>query len=195
MLSTIKGNNYEILPDDERFPVKMNKKKTDAALAKLSKAMKTVNETLMDLYNSNPDLYYILRDSVLDGSCIRTEDDGYIWSLKYAAEEIDALAERWQTANDEIPKVEDIQTVEDFGYKPDHPGSKFYEKPISFEGDTEITDELVFDAAGAIRRERTILWENTSYGRSSKKITYRALPISKKLAKAINNTRKLSKGE
>ena len=53
----------------------------------------------------------------------------------------------------------------------------------------EIIEEILL-LDEPVRRLRTTLWEKTSYGKSSKSIRYKKLPIGKKLAKAIENTKK-----
>ena len=58
---------------------------------------------------------------------------------------------------------------------------------VNFE--KEITEEVVIvDGKKLIRRRRTTLWEITPGRKSSKSITYKKLPMTKKLQRAAENT-------
>ena len=65
----------------------------------------------------------------------------------------------------------------------------FYEKTLEDSGEQEVVEEILVTSSGDyLRRKRTIIWDNTTYGRSSKSIKYKNLSIGKKLYKTIQNT-------
>ena len=64
-----------------------------------------------------------------------------------------------------------------------------FERTINDSGEKEITEEVVIiDGKKLIRRRRTTLWEITPGRKSSKSITYKKLPMTKKLQRAAENT-------
>lgn len=65
-----------------------------------------------------------------------------------------------------------------------------WEKEIETEDLKEITEEIIITEKETLHRMRTLIWEKIENGKKSKSITYRKLPISKKLQKVIDNTMK-----
>lgn len=194
MKSRVKGRNYEILEsDNEIYPTILNKKATDKKLAQLSAAMKTIQKILKDSYDSDDYSFYrFVSENIFDSADINC-DDGRIWHLNRAIEAIKEIQETLATHNDEIKPPEYRQTLSDLGFKKD-PWSLFrrdglWEKEIEKEELKEITEEILITETETIHRMRTLIWEKIDdHGKRSKSITYRKLPISKKLQKVIDNT-------
>ena len=83
MLVNHNSRNYNVLPGDSRYPVKLNKKETDEALGKLILAIRSINETMEKLYRENSDLYSLIKDEVFASSSFDFTD-GRNWRLKDA---------------------------------------------------------------------------------------------------------------
>ena len=64
MLSRKEGRNYVILRQGEKFPSKVNKKRTDTKLEKLQSALKTIKNELQDAYDNDPELYHLVQEEV-----------------------------------------------------------------------------------------------------------------------------------
>lgn len=192
MDSKIEGKNYIVLTDGDKFPVKLNVTKTDKSLARIEKALSSVKEEIMNLYETNYDLYRLLDDEVFDWP-VSGFDDGKCSNLDSLIYQLHQLQSRLHTQNDSIPPVEDLITLDDFGYSNEYHHAKIWEKKIEDNDEREVVDEIqLLDPP--LRRIRTIEWEKTEHGKSSKKITYKKLSIGKKLLKAAENT-KSKKGD
>ena len=195
MKTRVKGRNYEILEsDNEIYPTILNKKATDKKLAQLSAAMETIQKILKDSYDEEDYSFYrFVRENVFDASNIDC-DDGRIWRLDQAVEAIKEIQETLATHNDEIKPPEYRQTLSDLGFKKE-PWSMFrrdglWEKEIETEDLKEITEEIIITEKETLHRMRTLIWEKIENGKKSKSITYRKLPISKKLQKVIHKKMK-----
>lgn len=194
MKSRVKGRNYEILEsDNEIYPTILNKKATDKKLAQLSAAMETIQKMLKDSYDAEDYSFYrFITENIFESANIDC-DDGRIWRLDQAVEAIKEIQETLATHNDEINPPEYRQTLSDLGFKKD-PWSLFrrdglWEKEIEKEELKEITEEIIITEKETIHRMRTLIWEKTGdCSKKSKSITYRKLPISKKLQKVIDNS-------
>ena len=191
MLINEKGNNYIIADDEGRNQTKLNKKKTDAAVKKLGDAFSAISQTMQKLYDEDTELYYFILSRINDSLDF---DEGKSWKLNDILFDLRATDAALKTQRDEIPEPENIMTLEDYGFKADRVDIRrgdttVYEKRISDDDDTEVVEEIVVFKDGAIRRLRTIEWEKTDYGKSSKKIKYKQLNLNKKLEKAIENSR------
>ena len=118
MLVNHNSRNYNVLPGDSRYPVKLNKKETDEALGKLILAIRSINETMEKLYRENSDLYSLIKDEVFASSSFDFTD-GRNWRLKDAENNLSELINYMTSAQDEIPKEEDVLILEDLGFKGD----------------------------------------------------------------------------
>lgn len=201
MLSRTEGRNYVILRQGEKFPSKVNKKRTDTKLGKLQSALKTIKDELQDAYDNDPELYHLVREEVFS-RCECSYRELYDGSIGWIEDAIYSISELKEdlTENDEIPKEEDMVTLRDLGYtkaslsKPDF---EFWEKILEDTEEKEVTEEIVYSSrppakglgAEPVRRIRTTLWEKMAYGKASTSITYKKLRIGKKLMVAIENTR------
>lgn len=201
MLSRKEGRNYAILRQGEKFPSKVNKKRTDAKLKKLQSALKTIKDELQDAYDNDPELYHLMQEEVFSRcECSYRElYDGSIGWIEDAIYSISELKENL-AEDDEIPKEEDVVTLRDLGYTKaslSSPGLEFWEKILEDTEEKEVTEEIVYSSlppakelgAEPVRRIRTTLWEKMAYGKASTSITYKKLRIGKRLMRAIENTR------
>lgn len=192
MKSKIYGKSYEILVhDDDKYSIKVNRKKTDKALAELSAALEKINAVLKSVHTEKDmDLYRLLSDEVFD-SFSQECSEGAIWELQNAVDTIKEFQNILASHDDEIPLPEDSETLRDLGYRyvyPRYGKEKVWEKVIADTDERTETEEIIPDPDNPIRRRQTILWEKHDCGRRSVSVKYRKLPVSKKLRMAIQNT-------
>ena len=183
MKSKIRGRNYIILYDGEKYYSKVNKAKLDRSLKRVIDALEVLNseleyrndvsELIMDkvFYDYSYDDYSYRRNKIRN-------------ALEYAQE----LKEQLETHDDEIPEPEEVTLLDDIGFR-HRPFDKkgYWTKLIEDTEDREVIEELWLSEK-TIRRKRIIDYEKTEYGRSSTNIEYKILPISKRLMRVIKNT-------
>lgn len=201
MLSRTEGRNYVILRQGEKFPSKVNKKRTDTKLKKLQSALKAIKDELQDAYDNDPELYHLVQEEVFS-RCECSYRELYDGSIGWVEDAIYSISELKEdlAGDDEIPKEEDMVTLRDFGYTKSslsNPDIEFWEKILEDTEEKEVTEEIVYSSrpsakepsTGPVRRIRTTMWEKMAYGKASTSITYKKLRIGKKLMKTIENTR------
>jgi len=184
--ATVKGYNYLIQTDNDRRTIKINKKRTDRTLKRISDSLKIIRQEVKNAYDHDPSLYYLL-DYIFDDTRIEVRD-GECLFLENALEDITKLQDVIETHDDVILATGENETLLDLGYKYNAAYNKIYEKTIEDAEEREIVDEIMITEEGPLRRLRTIEWEVSEYSRSSKSIKYRKLPIGKKLKRAIENS-------
>ena len=184
--ATVKGYNYLIQTDNDRHTIKINKKRTDRTLKRISDSLKIIRQEVKNAYDHDPSLYYLL-DYIFDDTRIEVRDGECIF-LESALEDITKLQDVIETHDDVILATGENETLLDLGYKYNAAYNKIYEKTIEDAEEREIVDEIMITEEGPLRRLRTIEWEVSEYSRSSKSIKYRKLPIGKKLKRAIENS-------
>lgn len=188
MRCRVNGRNYVILPDGEKFPVKFNKKKMDAVLERLEKALSSVSELMGELYDNDYDAFNLIASDVFYDACFKV-NDGHIVEIEDALYSLNQFKDKLQSSDDDIPDYSDLVTLDDLGYVIDDPRVVLWRKELSSSAERDVCEEIFQDENGSyVRRERTIDWETTEYGRSSKSIVYRKLSIGKKLMKVIENS-------
>lgn len=189
MLSRKEGRSYSALLDGERFPSRMNRKRTDAAVKKIESALKTLRDELKKAYEDDYGTYMMLSSEVFDrssyqrGSC----SDGRCPAVDDMLYGIENVREILEGEDDEFPTYEETVTLRDIGFRDSYSRNGFWEKVLEDDGEKEVVEEIQ-NYESPLRRIRTTVWEKTDYGRKSKSITYRKLPIGKKLRKTIENT-------
>ena len=188
------ARDYIVLKDDERFPVKVNRKKTDRAILQLVQNFVSVSHLLKKLYNDDYEIYKLVED-VLEDSGISI-DEGRLWHVDYSVENLNDLLDVLKSHDDDVkPKVE-IETLEDLGFRSfaDFGGRYLYEKVVEDSYDAEVSEEVVEVKDGVLwHRQRTTVWkpyDRNSGGRESDKILYKRLRMTKKLEKAYWNSKK-----
>lgn len=187
MRSRVKGYNYIFKIDDDYYPERANKKQTDKSLKKIAAAIQTINDEIAAVYENDYGLYKLIDEYVISETRMEC-DDGRCRQLEYALDSLKELQETLATHDDEITMTEESETLSAFGYKCLFSDDRFYEKIIEDSNEREVVDEIQFHGEKPVRRERTIVWKKVDGGRQSETITYKKLPISKKLMKAIYNS-------
>ena len=190
MQSKVIGRNYLILPDGERIPIKINKNRTDKILSRMQNGLQTFNECVQELYQSNDyELYNFLTKEAFDSACLNFYD-GKCWNLTYLEQELEKIGEELLSNDDNIKTAEEAVILEDLGYRDAMWGrtDNWWEKVLEDTEEREVVEEIR-GGEEAVRRLRTTIWEKTDYGRHSKKILYKTLPIGKKLSRALENSR------
>ena len=195
MKTRVEKNNYLILTDYAKYPIKVNKTKTDKSLSKLENILNALQNELNIIYKHNINLYRIL-DDYLDQSgfnIYEIDDNININQLIELSGHIKKLKEKLTTTDDDINIDECIYLI-DLGYYKEYHDCKPYifTKVLEETDEYQKVDEIVIDNK-ILRRIRTIYWEKTEYGKRSTKITYRKTSIGKKLMQAILNTKKTLK--
>ena len=192
--SKIDGHNYIYQIDDEdnidRGVQRINKNKTDASLRRLRNAITAICDELEKVYKGNYNLYSLIDEEDIFCGNLQLED-GDIHMLRAARNRIAELETMLHTQNDDLDYVppKEMITLSDLGYKAVMNRTPFYEKTLEDSDEQEVVEEILVTSSGDyLRRKRTIIWDNTTYGRSSKSIKYKNLSIGKKLYKTIQNT-------
>lgn len=193
MKTRVEKNNYLILTDYAKYPIKVNKTKTDKSLSKLERILNALQNELNIIYKHNINLYRIL-DDYLDQSgfnIYEIDDNININQLVELSGHIKKLKEKL-TTDDDINIDECIYLIDLGYYKEYHNKPYIFTKVLEETDEYQKVDEIVIDNK-ILRRIRTIYWEKTEYGKRSTKITYRKTSIGKKLMQAILNTKKTLK--
>lgn len=191
MKSKMEGHSYVILQDGERFPVKLNRKRTDKSLLELKTSLEKVRVLMKELYASDYDLYSFLRDSVLRGSRFDFDegDSSFLDSLLY---DITSVHEYILTHTDEIKSREELESLEDLGYRRrlgfSDPGAPLYEKILEDTDEKEIVEEIIEVKGKVFRHVVTTYWKKTDFGRASCKIFNKRIGVPKRLVKAYRNS-------
>lgn len=190
MSKKLKGK-YRIITDDDRFPIELNMKRTDETLSEMKVVLAKFNLLLKKTHEEDPDLYGVIVRQVFPYSGIDV-DDGSALVLKYLEDSVGDLIRFLKTHDDDVKKRDELETLEDIGYKRPIETSNIdvWEKMIEDCDDREVVDELLFNNTSkkVFHRLRTIEWERTHCGKSSRSISYSDLPIGKDLRRVIKNT-------
>jgi|GEM_PF-3333669 len=185
MKSRTEGRNY-IIQYDEEFPTKINKNKADRSLGRITNALNSLNCELQALYDDNYELYYLITSAFSSNSLDCS--DGNCHRLKSLQRDISELQNFLSSHNDEIVPASELTTLSDMGYEKQFGSYDYWEKPVSDDGIVEIIEEIhIRDIP--LRRLRKTEWEDDPHGRHSKSITYKKLPVGKRLMKVIENTK------
>lgn len=189
MKSKIEGRNYVVLYDDDRFPVKINKKRLDSSLINLNISLKKIQLLMKELYQTDYDAYAFIRNNVFDYQHFDF-DEGSSFLLDNAIDTISSLHEWLLTNHDEILPREEVETLEDLGYQWFGGGFAhiMYEKILEDTDEKEVVEEIQEVDGKMLRRIRTTLWEKTHYGKSSLSINYKKIGNTKRLVKAFLNS-------
>ena len=167
-------------------PVRINKKETDAALKKMNHALTDLIDVFRDAYEHNVDLYDILKESFFDFDI----SEGKSWRFDYAKRTCDEMIQSLSENDDDIKDELYYTTLKDLGFKQDYAEKYFWEKILEDTKEKEVVEEVLF-LDKPVYRKRTIIWEKTNYGRSSKDIIYEDMKINKKMKMIIENTKRI----
>ena len=190
MKSRKEGYSYIILQDGEKYPIKVNRKRTEKALRDLNKYTVGILKLMSDLYKKDNDLYYFIKDTVVSSySFDFSEGDNYI--LREIRDSSEDLLNQLLENQDDIPAVENLTTLADLGFRESFFGGhnedlKMWEKVLIDTDEMEVQEEVILYKTGEMkRRKRKILWDKVDYGKSSRSIKYTPLKMTKKLENAL----------
>lgn len=187
--SKIEKRDYCILKDGERFPIRLNKKKTDHIISSLIHKFGSLENVLEDIQREDSDIGNFVLNTVLRSlynMSYYSDAQDFQYQIQNVLKDLVDLQEFLKTHDDEIKPEEEVVLLSDLGYKKDYVG-KLWGKILEDTDEKEVTEEILLYEK-PLRRIRTIIWEKTDYGKSSKSIRYKKMPIGKKLEKAIENT-------
>lgn len=187
--SRVDGRNYLVLPEGERFPLKLNRKRLDKALFGIEVSFKKIQALMKELYEQDYDSYVFIRDYVFGYGRFEF-DEGSSFHLDDVVDTVVSVHGSLLSRMDEIRPVEEVEMLEDLGYKYYGGGLAhvMYEKVLEDTDEKEVVEEIQQVEGKMVRRIRTTLWEKTSYGKSSRSITYRKIGNTKRLVRAFLNS-------
>ena len=196
MKSRIENHNYLILNEIDEKSYIINRKKLDKSLERIKKALDSLCSELKDAYKdnrgSNFDRYLFLKTELFELNRLDIDDD-CCNILKMILNDIKIIQEQLASGNDDflITTSESPITLSTLGYGHYILGLDAWEKKIEVSELKEVIEEIQLIDGSPVRRLRTTIYEDTDFGKSSTSITYKKLPIGKKLEKAIMNTFKV----
>ena len=187
------GRSYIIQDYEDMDSLVLNRKKTDKVLNTIEKSLQVISKAVADLYDDDAELYWFIHDHIWLPDSYYLCDGKIPDILSDVYRSIVDLQDYLKEHNDEIKPREETICLEELGFKdylfyhkPDE--AHLFERRKSLEGNTETTEEIVFNEGNISRRLRTIIWEETMHGKSSRSIKYQKLPMTKQLQKAAENT-------
>ncbi len=180
-------DNYRILFDGEHLPVEIPQEELNGYLNKLSEAVNTFRCFLSDSYEGDETKYEVLKE-IMNRSCVDYQD-GKNWKLEDINYEVEQMLQYLETTKDAIPSFEESETIQDYGFHEEWRGSGVFEKKLENTDEREVVEELLLHGDEFMHRKRTIVWEQTEYGKSSKEIIYEDLPLDDNLLRLLNNSK------
>ena len=187
MRSKKEGRNY-LIQLYGIAPYKINRRLTDKLLLQSIKHL----GALIDVYKKAQE-----KDCSLSYLLDLTDDiESTIDKLEAQKEWTEDNYKYLQTHNDEFRGPETYLTFENLGYRWDMSLSRYrknewpqaYTKIIEDTDERSIEEEIwIFEDREIMRRIRTTLWDKTDYGKSSRSITYKKKPLTKKIKLAAAN--------
>ena len=182
MVSKREGGNYIIGEDScDKYPITIPQTELCEGILKLEKLTAHCHNFLENLHDTN-----VLSALSYDFALLNAIDD-----LRYA---IDGITSElvWYKKNlavdDTIYPLEDLWTLADEGFHTEW-GDELWEKELESTPEKEVVEEIYFiDDLNFLHRKRTIFWDKTPSGRTSRSITYEQLPITPELIKYVRNT-------
>ena len=194
MLSKKQGRSYIVQDYEGDFPRKLNRKKTDKALALLEKSFRAASKAISDLYDDDTELYWFIVDNIWLPDSYYICNDKLPETISDIYRSIKDLQDFLKEHDDEIVLPENYVTLESLGFQDmfrhDKPNEvHVFEKTVKDLNEKEITEEIVLaDDPEIIRRRRTTLWDISPGIKSSRSIRYKKLRMTKKLQRAAENT-------
>ena len=185
MKSRIEGRNYIVLPNEAKFPVKLNQKRVNKTLMELDVSLKKIQFLMKQLYETDYDAYKLIVNQVF-GENVFDFDEGKSHQLNMMIDNLDEFYQQLLTGNDEIPAREEIETLEDLGYscRMLDRNNVVYEKILKKEENEDVIEQIFEWEGKVVRWIRTIHWEESEFGRSGKS-TRRKIGNTKRLIKAF----------
>ena len=182
MVSKRESGNYIIGEDPyDKYPITISQKELCEGIDKLEKLTAHCHDFLENLYGT-------------DVSNALSYDRGLhdaIDDLRYAVDGItDELVwyKKMLAVDGTIYPLEDLWTLADEGFHAGW-GDELWERELESTPEKEVVEEIcIIGDTDFLHRKRTILWDTTPYGRTSRSITYEDLPITPELTKYVHNT-------
>ena len=193
MLSKKQGRSYIVQDYEGDYPRKLNRKKTDKALALLEKSFRAASKAISDLYDDDTELYWFIVDNIWLPDSYYICNDKLPETMSDIYRSIKDLQDFLKEHDDKIKPPEETIRLEDLGFK-DFLFNAKADDPHVFErtkyenDDSEVIEEIVFNEGKTFRRIRTTMWEKTKFGKTSTSIKYKKRPLTKELKKAAENT-------
>lgn len=188
MRSTVKGSNYVVCMEDNRYPEKLPVKKTDTQLNKLYSLLNAVAELGDKIAKESPALRDMLNESVLYGN-MELDYDGRIGTIDCILYNLKKLQETLKENRDDISlKKEDWMTIEDLGFSTVMftRGHVMYEKSIESSDIRDVVEEIqCYGEDKILYRKRTTYWKVSPGCKESTNIEYKRLRLTPKLKKII----------
>lgn len=182
MVSKREGGNY-IIGDNsyDKYPLTISQKELCEGIDKLEKLTAHCYNFLRNLYSTN-----VLNALAYNHALYDAIDD--LW---YAVDGITAELV-WYKKNlavdDTMYPLEDLWTLADEGFHSAW-GDELWERELESTPEKEVVEEIcIIGDTDFLHRKRTILWDQTPHGRTSRSITYEDLPITPELTKYVHNT-------
>lgn len=172
----------------EYSPEKVSKQLADTSLARLTDALRRLQDVVKTVAEKNPEFFFLLNEEVFhdewdfDHKCSPLADD--------LLDNLSRLREEMSKGNAEFGKK--TVFLEDLGFRAVSWGNiNIYEKVLEDSDEKEVVEELQWFNNTLHRRIRTTYWEHEPGCKRSVKIKYKKLPIGKKLLKAYEETKKM----
>lgn len=179
---------YRVLLDDEHIPCELDKDHVDFVLNGFLKHFQSTQRIIENLYEYDYELYRLLFKDSYDTLDI---DEGKSWRIDNVIYAIEELIDSFKTNDDYIKSAEESMLLSDLGFKNEFWDRNYWAKVIEDTDEKEIVEEVILrDEMEPLHRERTTIWEKTDFGKSSKSITYKELPLTAELKRAAKNDNK-----
>lgn len=192
MLKSMKiDDKYRILMDGEHIPEEITQSELDNALSQL----KSAADNLLSMINNVSNEYNVKGDIIkrlFSNACLDS-DNGGKWRIEALSYEIDMLQKYLKDSSDNVPSIEESETIYDYGYKNTWLDSEIFEKKLEDNDEREVVEEVFIKDGTFVHRKRTTEWEKVDYGRHSKSIIYEDLPIDDDLKRILENSRNFMK--
>ena len=187
MRSKRQGRNY-LIQFQDFAPRKINARLTNKLLQQADKHLTALINIYKTAVEKEYSLTYLLS--------LTNDFETFVEKLDMEREWIRDCYKYVTTHNDDIRTSETYLNFEDLGYRWDMSLSRYrknewpqaYTKTIEDTDEHSIEEEIwIFEDREVMRRIRTTLWEKTDYGKSSRSITYRKKPVTKKIKLVATN--------
>lgn len=177
-----------VLRDGMFSPEKLNRKRTNLILRDIYFSLCTLQECIKKSYEEEPNLYRLLEDEVFTGYV--SLDDGRSYAVDTMEVNVSKMEDVLRIHDDDLSVAPKKVLMEDLGYRRDciGPSSFRFEKELVDNDEQSVVEEVYSYEGNVERRQRTVFWEKTNYGRSSKLIRYKKFRMTKQIAEAFANS-------
>ena len=177
------GENYIIQCEYSKFPITINANKLEETICSLVQYYQGIKQVYESIeISNNLDTFFHTFEY--------QDRENLEWKIRDNVSRLKEVLDYLKTAQDTIPLVEELTTLEDIGYKELYPydSDGIYGKWLKDTEEEEVVEEIYVKEN--IHRLRTTKWETTSWGRHSTSITYQDLFTDNTLKRIIANTKR-----